>query len=162
MPVRSALPALGLGILAAGLAVRPVRAATASGSFSVSATVEVSCLVSATTPSFIGHPSASDAASAISVACSNSTPYSVSLSTAMVTDLTVEIPRMTGSGFALPAYPPSPNFRSVANWRRTMSSEVMARFGDRSSPQLPIPRQLWAQRAVSGTDANTIIVVVTY
>lgn len=69
---------------------------------------------------------------------------------------------MTGSGFALPAYPPSLNFRGVANWRRTMSSEVMARFGGRSSPQLPIPRQLWAQRAVSGTDANTIIVVVTY
>ena len=69
---------------------------------------------------------------------------------------------MTGSGFALLAYPPSPNFRGIANWPGARSTELVAKHGGDSAPELATPRQPSAQCAAAGAGANTIIVVVTY
>jgi spore coat protein U-like protein len=77
---------LALACALASLAVvAPVRATTAPGSFQVTATVVSACTVSGTTLSFGGaiNPlSASvplDASSSLSVQCTNTTPYAVSL-----------------------------------------------------------------------------------
>ncbi len=77
--MRVSLPVLAFGILVSSLAVRPAVAATAGTSFSVTTVVEVSCQVSITPSRFRTFAAKSNAASAVSVTCSNSAPYNVSL-----------------------------------------------------------------------------------
>ena len=131
--MRSTFPVLTLGILAAALAARPVAAATASASISVTATVQASCLVSATATAFGTYAgAAANAASAVSVACSNSTPYNVSLSTAVAPGAAVANREMTGSGVALPGFALRSNFRRMVNWGQPLP----CRYGRRVCEQL--------------------------
>ena len=70
-----------LGLLASGLVAVPAVAATASNSLSVSVTVQATCTVTASTLSFGNYTgSATTATSAVSVTCTNATPYNVGLS----------------------------------------------------------------------------------
>ena len=160
----STFPVLTLGVLAAALAARPVAAATASASISVTATVQASCLVSATATAFGTYAVAAvDAASAVSVACSNSTPYNVSLSAARSPDAAVAVRKMTGSGVALPGFALRSNFRRIVNWGRPLGADTAAASGSSSAPVLAIHHRISAwQYLTASADVDTITVVVTY
>jgi spore coat protein U-like protein len=162
--MRSTFPVLTFGILASALAGRPVAAATASASISVTATVQASCVVSATATVFGTYAAAAaNAASAVSVACSNSTPYNVSLGAAMAPSATVAIRKMTGSGVVLPGYALRSNSRGIVNWGQPLSAGTAAGSGSSSAPVLAIDRRISAwQYATAGADVDTMIVIVTY
>ncbi len=161
--MKTSLPVLALGILASALAARPVAAATATTSISVSATVQASCLVSTTATAFRTYAAAVDPASAVSVNCSNSTPYNVSLSAGLAPGATGTIRAMTGPGVALLGYALLANSSGIVNWGQALRNEPVAGPGSTSTPLLSIHGRISAaQCAAAGACADTVIVVVTY
>ena len=87
--------ALALGFLASGLASRPALAATSTASFSVTATVQSSCQVSApATASGTYTVTRANASTPVSITCTNPTPYNVGHSTSLTPSVT-EITRKT-------------------------------------------------------------------
>jgi|GEM_PF-6331826 spore coat protein U-like protein len=72
---------LALGFLSLLLVAMPAFAATATASFSVTATVQATCEVSAPATASKAYTAATtaNAASNVSVTCTNPTPYNVSL-----------------------------------------------------------------------------------
>jgi spore coat protein U-like protein len=144
--VKSTLPVLALGVLASGLVVASVHAATASTSIGVSATVQASCL-----------------ASTVSVDCSNSVSYNVSLSAVMTHDANLGTRPMLDSGFAPLGSALSSSPGGIANWGQAVSTDTLAWLGSGFSSLLARNgRYPAAQCAAFGADADTIIVVVTY
>ncbi len=79
--MRNPCSVFAVGILASGLALKSASAATASASLGVSATVQASCRASATRMALrISPGAAATSPSNLSVTCSHSIPYTVSLS----------------------------------------------------------------------------------
>lgn len=160
--MKTTLPVLVLGFLASALTARPVAAATASASISVSATVQVSCLVSAATSTFRIYASA-PAASAASVACSNSAPYTVTLIATSAHGAVRDLRETTDSGVILQRYALSSKSRASANWGQALSTRTVAVFGGGFVQELAIHGRLSAtQGAMPGLNPDTMIVVVTY
>jgi len=154
---------LALGMLASALAARPAAAATASASIGITATVQASCLVSATAAAFRIYAAPADAASAVSVACGNSTPYIVTLSATSAPAATRDLQKTTGSRFVLLGYALSPNIRGIDNRGLARSAGAAAGFGSGSAPQLAFPGQRSsAEYAMAGAYADTLIILVTY
>ena len=144
MAMKTTLPVLALGILASCLAVRRADAAIASASLSVTATVQVSCV-----------------ASAVTVDCSNSVPFNVSLSTAVARDANLATRTMLGSGFALLRHALGPNLGGIANGRQAGDYDPTG-FGNSSALELAFRSRLSAQHLTPGAYPESIIVMVTY
>lgn len=162
--MRSALPIFALAILVSGVMLRPALAATASGSFGVSATVQATCRASAKTTAFKTYASAAaNTASPVSVTCSNSAPYSVNLTAGMGFGAIVTNREMTGSGSALLGYLLSSNPQRIINWGQGKGTDTLAGSSSGSARVLAIHGQISADHgAADGVYANTIIVTVTY
>jgi spore coat protein U-like protein len=153
-----------LGFLAFGLAPRPAVAATASASFGVSATVQATCLVSASAVTSGIYPGAVlNATSGVSVTCTKPTPYNVGLSSGPAPGAAVVTQKMSGSGSGLLAYALASNSQGRVNWGQTVGADTAAGTGNGS------PQTLSAQGQVSGGQhvasigyGDTITVSVTY
>ena len=101
MTVKTTLPVFAFCILASGSTIKPVAAATANASISVSATVQASCLASVS-PTAIGAPAAeADVASAVSVSCSNAVPYKITADAGMAQSTAMAFRPGSGSRFPL-------------------------------------------------------------
>jgi spore coat protein U-like protein len=162
--MKSALSVFALGFLALGLAPRAAVAATASASFAVTATVQAGCQVSANAMTFGTYTGVvANAASTVSVTCSNSTPYNVGLSAGMASGATVAARMMTGPGTALLGYALSSNPRGIVNWGQTVGTDTVAGCGNGSAQALSVHGQIPAgQYVAAGAYADTITVTVTY
>lgn len=162
MSVRFPSPVFALAILAPALAIGSIHAATASASFSVSATVQASCLAAVTARALRTYNAAADAASAVLVACSNSAPYSVSVDSGPVHDAALALRSMPGAGFALLGNALGSNLTGIANGRQTRNYDPTG-FGNSSALELAIHGRIpAAQCTVPGTYPDTMIVVVAY
>ena len=96
---------LVMGALAFGFSARPVTAATATGNFAVSATVQATCSVAASPLAFGTYTGATlTATTVVSVTCTNTTPYNIALNAGTATGATVTARKMTGPGAALITY----------------------------------------------------------
>src|SRR5436305_1507146 len=95
--------AAALSILALGLASTPANAVTTvTTTFGVSATVQATCLVSATALAFGTYTGVvANSTSSVSVTCTNTTPYNVGLSAGLATGATATTRKMTGPASAL-------------------------------------------------------------
>lgn len=97
----SSLFALVLGLLAVGLASRPVSAATSTASFAVSATVVSIC--QATSPPSAAYgtfgSSLTKAASSVAVTCNLPTPYSVVAHAAETPEASAFTRKSAGAGY---------------------------------------------------------------
>jgi spore coat protein U-like protein len=161
--MKPTLPVLALGILASALAARPVSAATATPSISVTATVQASCLAAVTATAIRTYAAAADAASAVSVACSNSTPYNVSLVAALAPGATGTIRELSGSGFAMLGYALGLNSRGIVNQGQSVGTYKAGGSVSGSAPLLAINDEIpAAQCPTPDTYADTMMVVVTY
>ena len=82
------LPAALLALLSLGLGATPASATTTvTTTFTVSATVQATCLISATAMAFGTYTGVVDnATSTVSVTCTNTTTYNVSLNPGAATD----------------------------------------------------------------------------
>src|SRR3954451_19028209 len=114
--------AAALSILALGLASTPANAVTTvTASFGVSATVQATCLVSATALTFGTYTGVvANSTSFVSVTCTNTTPYNVGLSAGQATGATVTTRKMAGPASALLSYSMFSDSARTVNWGQTV------------------------------------------
>jgi spore coat protein U-like protein len=162
--LKSVLPAVALGFLVLGLATRPATAATATTTFGVTATVQATCLVSATALAFGTYTGAlATSTSTVSVTCSNTTPYNVGLSAGLATGATVITRQMSGPASALLSYAMFSNATRTTNWGQTIGTDTVTGTGNGSAQALTVYGQVTAGQFVApGAYADTITATVTY
>lgn len=148
-----------IGFLASGIALRPALAATATASFSVSATVVSGCQATPTTQTFKSYAAAStNATSSIAVTCTLPTPYVVSLGTEVVPDYDAAIAKAIGPGSALrgSAQPSQP--QHIAKTTGTPTAAASSSSQSRTAPEQAAAAQIPA----SGTNPDSVMVSITY
>jgi len=160
--MRTTVLVFGLSILAFGSTVKPAAAATASASLSVSATVQASCVAEVIATGIRTNAPMPETASAVSVACSNSVPYNVSLAAKVGHGTAGGILSMTVSTSASMDFALGPNLMRTANGHRAMDQDTADGFGDRFALRLAIRGASAAECGAPGADLGTMIVVVTY
>lgn len=151
--------AFALGFLASSFVAKPTFAATSTASFGVTATVEVTCQISTPTTAFGTFlASRANAATAVSVNCTYTTPYNVDLSaksgTATITGQT------SGSTSALLNSDVFSNSAYYMNRSRTVGMSGMRNgfFSSQSIHSL----MAGAQPVTPSTLTDSITVTVTY
>ena len=146
------------------LACIPAAATTASASFGVSVTVQAACTVSVF-PSHFGAYSGAiqNAASSVSINCSNSIPYNVVLNAGLAPGATASTRQMIGPGSAQLGYVQESNSPGGQNRGGTVGTDTVS--GTRNSLQQSpasygqVPA---GQRVTLGTYSDLITVTVTY
>src|ERR1700730_10361774 len=158
----SVLPAIALCFLVLGLATKPAVAATATTTFGVTATVQATCLVAATSMAFGTYTGAvATSTSAVSVTCTNTTPYNVGLSAGLATGATVTTRQMTGPASALLGYAMFSNAAHTVNWGQTIGTDTVTGTGNGAAQAITVYGQATAGQFVgagSYTDALTATV----
>lgn len=152
---------LGLSLLAP---VRPALASTATTTFGVSAAVVATCGVTATALPFGNYTGVLvSASSTVSVTCTNTTSYNVSLDPGLATGATVSNRSMTGSGGVLLNYTLYRDSSHTLNWGSTVGTDTLAGTGNGSAQSLTVYGQTAAGQFVTpGSYNDTITATVTY
>ncbi|WP_255602523.1 Csu type fimbrial protein [Glacieibacterium megasporae] len=154
--------------IAAGQLVAPGTytdtVSTASKSFTVSATILPSCSISTSAMSFgIYAGTVLDSTSTITLTCSNTTSYTVSLNQGVATGATTSARQMTRSGATTLNYTLSSDAARTANWGNTAGGDTVAGTGSGNSQTLTIYGRVPAgQRVMPGSYADTIVATITY
>jgi len=164
MSRKTATSVIVLGFLALAFSSWHAIAATATTTFGVSVTVQSACAASASSMRFGTYSgTAVNAASTISVTCTQSTPYNVGLSEGLAPGATVANRKMVGPGFALLGYSLKPGNGGMSNWGHTLGVDTVSGTGNGSVQMLPVVGEIPAgQNAQDGAYADTITVTVTY
>jgi len=162
--LNSALSAAVLGCVVFGLVSRPALAATVTTTFGVNATVQATCLVSATAMAFGTYTGVvATSTSAVSVTCTNTTPYNVGLSAGLATGATVTTRSMTGPASALLGYALFSDSARTVNWGQTIGTDTVTGTGNGSVQAITVYGQAAAAQYVApGVYTDTITATVTY
>ena len=162
--VKSSLPVAILGYLALVLAPMSADAATATTTFAVTATVQATCLVSATPLAFGTYTGVLvNSTSTVSVTCTNTTPYNVGLSAGLATGATVLTRKMTGPASAVLAYAMYSDSGHSVNWGQTIGTDTVTGTGNGSAQAITVYGQTTAAQYVApGAYTDTITATVTY
>jgi spore coat protein U-like protein len=155
--------AAGLAVLGLLFAAQAANAQTATTTFSVTATVNSTCLVSGNTLAFGTYTgTAIDASTTLSVTCSNTQAYTVGLSAGTGTGATVTNRLMTGPSSATLNYALLTGSYTGTNWGNSSGSWVSG-TGNGSAQTLTVYGVLAAnQYPTPGSYSDTITVTVTY
>lgn len=137
---------------------------TASTSFTVTAVVQPTCLISATALAFGTYSGALvNSTSTISVTCTNTTTYNVGLNAGTAAGATVTNRSMTGPGGTLLPYKLFRNSGRTLNWGNTVGTDTVAGTATGSAQSLTVYGQLPANQYVRpGNYADTITATITY
>jgi len=155
------------GVLTLGLSTS-ANAATANTTFSVTATVQATCSISATGLSFGTYTGAvNNVSSTITVTCTNTTPYRVGLDAGLATGATVTTRKMNGSGLAAGqtlSYSLSQDSGHTTNWGNTPGTDTPASVNGNGSAQTStVYGQIPANQFVTpGSYSDTITATVNY
>jgi spore coat protein U-like protein len=163
--LKLSLAAAATAVLTLGLASAPAFATTnVTTTFAVSATVQSTCLISATALAFGTYTGAVDnATSTVSVTCTNTTPYNVSLNPGTATGATVTTRKMGGPGGALLNYSLFSNSGMTTNWGQTIGTDTVTGTGNGSAQAITVYGQVPASQYVTpGSYSDTITATVTY
>jgi spore coat protein U-like protein len=162
--MKSALSVFALGFLAFGPAPRLAVAATARASFGVSATVQAACLVSASAMTLgIYTGAVLNAASGVSVTCTNPTPYNVGISAGLASDSAVVTRKMSGSVSRLLGDALASNSQGTVNRGQTVGADTVAGTGNDPAQTHSVQGQVLAgQHVASSGYGDTITLTVTY
>jgi spore coat protein U-like protein len=162
--MKFALSAVVLVSIVLDLASRPALAATATTTFGVNATVQSTCLVSATAMAFGTYTGAvATSTSAVSVTCTNTTPYNVGLNAGLATGATVTTRSMIGPASALLGYGLFQNAGHTTNWGQTIGTDTVTGTGNGAAQPITVYGQVPAAQYVApGAYADTITATVTY
>lgn len=145
------------------LTSRPVFAGTATGTFTVSATVAASCTVTANNLAFGSYTLAQiDATSTVTVTCTNGTTYSIGLGPGSFTGATVSTRRMSGPSATGLSYFLYSDTGRTAVWGNTAGSMVTG-TGSGAAQTLTVYGRIPADQAAQiGTYSDTITVTVGF
>lgn len=137
---------------------------SASASFTVTAVVPATCTVSASTLSFGNYSGALiDAASALTVTCTNLTTFNIGLSAGTATGATVTTRKMTSPALATLAYVLFRDSARTVNWGNTVGTDTLISQGTGAPVQYGVFGRLTAgQSANPAVYTDTIIATVTY
>jgi spore coat protein U-like protein len=162
--VKSTLPACLLGVLVLGATARDANATTVNTSFAVTATVQSTCLVSATAMAFGTYTGAlATSTSTVSVTCSNTTTYNVGLNAGAATGATVTTRMMTGPASADLNYGLFQDAGHTVNWGQTLGTDTVTGTGNGSAQAITVYGQVAAGQYVApGSYTDTIQATVTY
>lgn len=156
------------GILLSTVALGPLSmqayASTVTTTFGVSATVQATCLVSATSLAFGTYTgTASTSTATVSVTCTNTTPYNVGLNAGTATSATVTTRKMTGPSSAVLSYSMYQDAARTTNWGQTVGTDTVSGTGNGSAQAITVYGQIAAGQYVApGSYADTITATVTY
>lgn len=153
-----------LSTLALGLLSGQAQAATATTTFSVTATMMANCTISATNLAFGSYTTALvDATSTISVTCTKSTTYNVGLNAGASTGATVTTRKMTGPGGDTLAYGLYQDSAHTINWGNTVGTDTVSGTGNGSAQTLTVYGEVPAGQFVTpGAYTDTITATITY
>lgn len=163
--MKTAVYAFALGFLALGLGSKAADATTTTTTtFAVSATVQATCLVSASPMSFGTYTGAVvNTTSTVSVTCTNTTAYNVGLSAGLASGATVTTRQMTGPSSAVLGYSLFSDSSRSVNWGSTIGTDTVTGTGNGSSQALTVYGQTAAGQYVTpGSYTDTITATVTY
>ena len=137
---------------------------SATTSFPVTATVQATCTVSATSLVFGTYASTLlSSTSTISATCTNTTPYNIGLNAGTATGATVTNRSMTGPAGALLHYSLFSDSGHTVNWGNTVGTNTVAKTGSGVAQTLTVYGQVPAgQHVTPGSYADTITVTLTY
>lgn len=164
-PTKTTLTAALAAFLALGFASTKASATTTvTTTFAVSATVQATCVISATALSFGTYTGAVDnATSTVSVTCTNTTTYNVSLNPGTASGASVTTRKMTGPSSALLNYTLYSNSSRTTNWGQTIGTDTVAGTGNGVAQALTVYGTIPASQYVTpGSYADTITATVTY
>jgi spore coat protein U domain-containing protein, fimbrial subunit CupE1/2/3/6 len=162
--LKFSLPAAALGCLALGLAPKPAFPATATTTFAVTATIQATCVVSATPMAFGTYTAVvATSTSTVSVTCTNTTPYNVGFNAGLATGATVTTRKMTGPAGALLGYVLTSDAAHAVNWGQTIGTDTVTGTGNGSAQVLTVYGQVAAgQYLAPGAYTDTITATITY
>lgn len=143
---------------------RSAVAATAPSNVAVSATVQATCLNTATPLAFgVYTGTLTDATAVITVTCTNSTPYTVGLNAGLSAGATLSSRKMTGPSGALLTYGAFVETGRTTNWGNTAVTNWVAGVGSGSGQPLTVfGRAPAGQLVTPGAYSDTLIATVTY
>jgi len=159
----STLSATVLGFLALGIASTPASAANTSTTFTVSATVQATCVIAAGNLAFGTYTGAAlPATSTITVTCTNTTPYNVLLNPGATTGALVTTRQMK-NGANLLNYSLFSNAGLTANWGQTIGTDTVAGTGSGATQTLTVYGNVPAsQYVVPGSYTDTVTATISY
>ena len=141
-------------------------AATASGSFAVTASVSPTCNVATSDVAFGAYDPASatarDAEGAVRVTCTNTTTYNVGLDAGTGSGATVSNRKMTGGSETLD-YALYSNSGRTTNWGNTVGTDTVSGTGNGSAQTLTVYGRIAAsQYPAPASYSDTITATITY
>lgn len=142
------------------------RAATATDTFQVTATVPNECIISATDLAFGNYSvtvgAAVSGSTNLSVTCSGGTAYSVSLNAGSGSGATVSIRKMTSGANSL-NYSLYRDASHTLVWGQTVGTDTVAGTGNGSAQSITVYGRIAAsQAAAAGSYADTVTATVTF
>ncbi|WP_235939346.1 Csu type fimbrial protein [Bradyrhizobium hipponense] len=168
---RSGLPstvlASALLIAVANLAPQPARAATATGQFNVTITIQSNCVVQSATDLAFGSQGVLtanvDAQSTISVQCTDTTPYTVGISAGNGAAATIAARKMTGTAAATVTYSVYRDAARSLVWGTTIGTDTLAGTGNGNPQPITVYGRVPPQvTPAAGGYSDTLTVTVTY
>ena len=161
---RNRFIALVCATAGAGVGCVPASATTATTSFSVTATVQATCLISGNNLAFGTYTGSAIAVSTnLSVTCTNGTTYNVGLNAGTASGATVTARAMTGPASATLNYGLYQDSGHVTNWGNTVGTDTKSGTGNGSAQTLTVYGQLAAsQYPTPGSYSDTITATITY
>jgi spore coat protein U-like protein len=154
-------------IAVANFSPQLARAATATGQFNVTITIQSNCIVQSATDLAFGSQGVLnanvDAQSTISVQCTNTTPYTVGLSAGNGAAATVAARKMTGPAAATVTYSVYRDAARSLVWGTTIGTDTLAGTGDGNPQPITVYGRVPPQvTPAAGGYSDTLTVTVTY
>jgi spore coat protein U-like protein len=164
MSGKFASSAYAVCFLTLGLVARPIRAATPTASLGVTATVQAGCVVSATASAYRAYDAqVANAASTVSITCTNATSYVVDLHPGSVSGATMPLRKMTGPLSAWVGYEPVSHSSEIANWNQTVDIDSTVKTGSGFSGMGSIHNWIARTHYVAADGfGNFVTIAVTY
>jgi spore coat protein U-like protein len=157
------LAATAIATLAAG----PASAATTTGTLNVSMTIEANCTV--VTPATLSFgtqgvlSSSRDASGALSLTCSNTTPYNVGLNAGSGTGATVASRKMTSGGGGTVNYVLYRDAARTQVWGNTVATDTFSGTGTGAAETVTVYGRVPSQATPApGSYTDAVTVTVTF
>jgi spore coat protein U-like protein len=159
---KTLLVGLGAAALAAGSPLSQADAATATTTFSVTATVLTNCAVTATNLNFGNYSGVLlDGTATLNATCSTGTPYTIGLNQGTGAGATVTTRKMTGPAASLLNYTLSRDSAHSINWGNT-EDRASGTGNGAAQPFTVFGRIPASQFVQSGAYSDTIAVTLTF
>ena len=159
------LPAAAAAIaMLVGLPLSAARAATATTTFSVTATVATNCAITANNLNFGAYTGAQlDGTTTLQATCSQGIPYDVGLSKGSSPLATVQSHRLGGSGPEDMTYQLFQNAARTTVWGDTIGTDTVAGTGNGAQQTLTVYGRIPASQFVApGQYSDTVTVTLTF